>query len=120
MQYTDTPCPLRKIKAHVYGYSQEERLSLLFRYYAVKCPILHRRNKAKLRFFFSMSVRASTIHGKDRQFSWKGALLFGNFCKYLQTHLLFLCGLRAMRPLATVNSADMEKACNHSFYLPSS
>lgn len=61
-----------------------------------------------------------TIHSKDSEISWKGALLSGYFCKYLQTLLLFLCWLRAMRTLTTANSADMEKACNHSFYLPSS
>ena len=78
---------LLSIKAHVYGYSQEERPSLLFRYYAVKCPILHRRNKAKLRFFsVCLYVRARYM-AKIGNFLGKALFLFKNFCEYPQTRL---------------------------------
>ena len=77
--------PLLSIKAHVYEYSQEEHLSLLFRYYAVKCPILHRRNKTKLRFF-SVCLYMCSAQYKAKIAKFIGKVLFcpdifANICK---------------------------------------
>ena len=73
--------PLLSRKAHVYGYSQEERLSLLFRYYAVKCPILHRRNKAKLRFFLVCLYVRARYMAKIGNFLGKALFLFKFFLR---------------------------------------